>query len=370
MTKLSTMATPALSPYNPSTSTGKPLVSIVINNRNYGRFLGTAISTSLSQTYQPVEVIVVDDGSTDDSRSVIESFGDRIRAIYKENGGQGSALNDGFAESRGELIMFLDSDDFLKDTAIAEAVDLFEPGVAKVHFYLHVISGPEGEPTEAVLPAKKLSEGDVSDQIMRTGTYTSPPGSGNLYARSALAGIMPMPAQNWKVAADSYPILLAPFHGTVRSTQHPLGYYRAHGGGQGALTEMSGKLLRFRLEKEGWRDAMLANFCASKGLAYIPGSTSNSIVHLKIRFSSLALEPKLHPYPEDRMWRLVGRMLRLCWADRDFSLKKKALFLFWIISVLCSPNRYKLRAIEVAFVPTRRSNLLQRWTAGTKRASK
>jgi hypothetical protein len=129
---------------------------------------------------------------------------------------------------------------------------------------------------------------------------------------------------------------------------------------------MSGKLLRFRLEKEGWRDSMLANFCASRGLSYLPGSTANGIGHLKIRLASLALEPKLHPYPQDRLWRLASRMAKLCWQDKDFSLKKKALFLFWIASVIC-PNPYKLRAIETAFAPTRRSSFLQRWTVGVKR---
>ncbi len=104
---------------------GIPLVSIIINNYNYGRFLAEAIDSALIQTHSRIEVIVVDDGSTDDSRAIIAGYGNRINTILKENGGQTSALNAGFAVSHGDLVCFLDSDDRLLPTAIEEAVRLF-----------------------------------------------------------------------------------------------------------------------------------------------------------------------------------------------------------------------------------------------------
>ncbi len=82
----------------------KPLASILINNYNYGRFLHEAIDSALSQTYPHTEVIVVDDGSTDNSREIIASYEDQIIPVLKENGGQASALNAGFAASRGEIV--------------------------------------------------------------------------------------------------------------------------------------------------------------------------------------------------------------------------------------------------------------------------
>ena len=69
--------------------------SIVITNYNYERYLAEAIESALAQRWADIEVVVVDDGSSDGSRGVIERFGDRVIAVFKENGGQGSAFNAG-----------------------------------------------------------------------------------------------------------------------------------------------------------------------------------------------------------------------------------------------------------------------------------
>jgi glycosyltransferase involved in cell wall biosynthesis len=89
----------------------RQLVSIVICNFNHGRYLRQAIDSALAQTYSPIEVIVVDDGSTDNSRETIATYGNRIVPVLKENGGLISATNAGYSHSRGEVICFLDSDD-------------------------------------------------------------------------------------------------------------------------------------------------------------------------------------------------------------------------------------------------------------------
>src|SRR5258708_31462520 len=87
-----------------------PLVSIVINNYNYARFLSKAIDSALAQTYRNVEVIVVDDGSTHNSVQIIRAYGDRVVPVLKENGDHGSAFNAGFARSQGDPVWFLHAD--------------------------------------------------------------------------------------------------------------------------------------------------------------------------------------------------------------------------------------------------------------------
>lgn len=89
----------------------QPLVSVIIPSYNYGRFVGQAIDSALSQTYPQVEVIVVDDGSTDDTQVQLKHYGDRIRNIHQVNQGLSAARNTGIREARGDWLAFLDSDD-------------------------------------------------------------------------------------------------------------------------------------------------------------------------------------------------------------------------------------------------------------------
>jgi len=99
-----------------------PLVSIVIPCYNAEAFVGEAIESALNQTYPNVEVIVVDDGSTDGSVDVIRSFGERVRWETGPNHGGGAARNRGIEISCGELIQFLDSDDVLAAGKLARMV--------------------------------------------------------------------------------------------------------------------------------------------------------------------------------------------------------------------------------------------------------
>jgi glycosyltransferase involved in cell wall biosynthesis len=92
---------------NPS----KPRISVVIPNYNHTRFLSGAIQSVLYQRYRLYEIIVVDDGSTDNSREVVASFGSQVRYIWQENQGLAGARNTGIRAARGELIGLLDADD-------------------------------------------------------------------------------------------------------------------------------------------------------------------------------------------------------------------------------------------------------------------
>ena len=159
----------------PSRDARRPLVSVVINNYNYGRYLRAAIDSSLAQSYPQVEVVVVDDGSTDDSREVIESYGNRIIPLIKSNGGQGSAFNAGFAASQGEIVIFLDADDELLDDAVDRVVKAWRPGVAKVQFQLELVDDG-GKSLGMLVPQFNgfIPNGDIRDRIVRFGEYPTP----------------------------------------------------------------------------------------------------------------------------------------------------------------------------------------------------
>lgn len=111
-----------------------PLVSIVITNYNCGRFVAEAIETALAQSYPNVEVIVVDDGSTDDSMKAIEAYRHRVRIVAQRNRGVSGARNTGIGESRGEFVAFFDADDLWRRDKLAKQLPLFaNPSVGLVY---------------------------------------------------------------------------------------------------------------------------------------------------------------------------------------------------------------------------------------------
>lgn len=211
--------------------THEPLVSIIIDNYNYGDFIKDAIESALNQTYQNVEVIVVDDGSTDNSREIISKYlkVGRIKAIFKGNGGQASAMNAGFQICNGDLVMFLDSDDVLKPNAIETAVKVWRPGVSKVQWRLEVVDA-ELKPADMFCPpiGKRMPSGNVRTLVNRWLEYTAPPQSGNVYSHVFLDQAMPIPETDFLMGADVPLGLAAPFFGLIVSVDRILGYYRRH----------------------------------------------------------------------------------------------------------------------------------------------
>lgn len=208
-----------------------PLASVVINNYNYARYLGEAIESALAQVYPHTEVVVVDDGSTDGSREVIRRFGERVRPVLKPNGGQASALNAGFRASRGEVVLFLDADDLLDPTAVAEAVLRFaDPAVVKVHWPLRGVDD-RGRLTGETIPGEPLPEGDMREEVWREGPTAciSAPTSGNAWSRRFLERVFPIPEAEYGLCADTYLFALAPAFGVVRAHPMPLASYRLHG---------------------------------------------------------------------------------------------------------------------------------------------
>lgn len=113
----------------------KPLVSVIIPNYNYAQYLREAVDAVLAQTYPNIEVIIVDDGSKDDSREIIESYGGKIKAIFQKNQGVSAARNNGVSESAGEFVAFLDADDAWLPAKIEKQMDLFsaDPTFGLVH---------------------------------------------------------------------------------------------------------------------------------------------------------------------------------------------------------------------------------------------
>ncbi|MBU2693453.1 MAG: glycosyltransferase, partial [Candidatus Eisenbacteria bacterium] len=104
-----------------------PVVSVIIITHDRSRYLKEAIESVLAQTYKDLEIIVVDDGSTDDTRSVVEGLNDlRIRYFYKDHSGISDSRNYGISKARGKYILWLDDDDLLMPNALRLQIEIFE----------------------------------------------------------------------------------------------------------------------------------------------------------------------------------------------------------------------------------------------------
>lgn len=203
-----------------------PLISVVINNYNYAAYIGQAIESVLGQKGARVECIVVDDGSTDHSRAVIGTYSG-VRHVNKPNGGQLSAVRVGFAHATGEIVVFLDSDDFLYPDACREIADAWEPGLSLLQYGLDKIDSA-GDRIGAYPNESFIGEGHLSF-LLRYGYIPSSPMSGNAFSRQYLARIFSVAFPGERMAADGYLAYCAPLYGEVGHIDKNLACYRVHG---------------------------------------------------------------------------------------------------------------------------------------------
>src|SRR5689334_19281127 len=126
--------------------------SVVIPAYNYGRYLGRAIDSALAQTRPVDEIIVVDDGSTDNTREVAESFGERIIYVYQKNKGLSAARNTGIRKATGDWVAFLDADDWWHPDKIKRQLEAAskDPEIGLVYTASWVVT-PEGDKTPTTL---------------------------------------------------------------------------------------------------------------------------------------------------------------------------------------------------------------------------
>ncbi len=168
-------------------SSSGPIVSVVIPAYNAAPFLRETIESVLAQTYEPVEIVLVDDGSTDGTPDVAASFADAILYVRQANAGVSSARNRGLEEASGVYLCFLDADDWLYPQDLARKVELLEarPELALAHGLVEV-TGPALEPSGEVL---RGAEGEVLDALLNLIPPAIPCPSNVLIRRSVLADV-------------------------------------------------------------------------------------------------------------------------------------------------------------------------------------
>lgn len=213
-----------------------PLVSIIINNYNYSRFLTEAINSALNQTYPHVEVIVVDDGSTDGSQEIITSYGNRIIPVLKDNGGQASAFNAGFVACRGDMIFFLDSDDVFYANKVKEIADLLTTKMLNnpcvMVYHLLECVDKNGDSLGCQIPDSLYNVPANLYQYAckhKFFPYAAGPTSGIAISRELAVRIFPIPEQGVRTSADEFLVRPALLLGEVYGVDFVFSKYRIHG---------------------------------------------------------------------------------------------------------------------------------------------
>jgi glycosyltransferase involved in cell wall biosynthesis len=212
------------------TSTDNVKVTVLISNYNSERFIGAAIDSALAQTHCNVEVVVVDDGSTDRSRDFIRRYGNRIHTVLKLNGGQSSAINAGFAASQGDIICMLDSDDLYDETRVERTLKAFQSSADSGWVFHPVRRVFTDGRTEVVPDIKGTVRIDNRQHVLR-GKLPGPPGpvtTGLAFSRSLLERMLPMP-EAIGITSDNYLIFLALALSPGIYVDQPLAAQRIHG---------------------------------------------------------------------------------------------------------------------------------------------
>ena len=337
-------------------------VSIIVSSYNYERHIVESIESAFHQTYRDIEVIIVDDGSTDSSPAIMRRYEDRAKLLFKENGGQGSAFNLAYRHASGDLIVFLDSDDVLHPTAVEKIVAACKPGDSKVHFPLEII-GDDGTKTGAIVPRAKLPEGDIREQLLREGMYVSPPNSGNAFSKEFLDQVMPLPEKEWAYGPDTYMVFLAPLFGRVAAVHEPLGLYRRHIQSVTNITMAGipevGKKLQSMVRASFALRELLARFARQQGLAMAPEAVADHWLCLKVRLAMSRVAGDLDPFGNEGPFALSRRMLRAVWTTRELGLASRLEFSLWSVLVALLPVRAAVLLIKFAFAPGERGALVR-----------
>jgi glycosyltransferase involved in cell wall biosynthesis len=340
-------------------SSASPSVDVVVTNHNYARFLPEAVESACAQTHPDVRVIVVDDGSTDGSRQVLESFADRVEVVLKEQGGQASALNAGLERCRGEVLLVLDADDRLRPQAAARVAAAFaaDSALSKVQFPMAIVDS-EGRPTGEVKPGGHL-RAPTGDQ--RRAELAFPfdlpwlPGGGTGFRTEAVRRILPIPVADYpRSGADWYLVHLTALLGEAALLEEVCAEYRVHGGNAYELD-------RDEIDLDHVRESILFAGATTRSLEALAAELGlehrrpiHSCADLANRLVSLKLEPDRHPVASDRPSGLLAKALRASHRRFDVSWSMKALLAAWFTLEALVPRRLARPLAELFLFPGRR----------------
>jgi glycosyltransferase involved in cell wall biosynthesis len=248
----------------------QPSISVIVTCYNYARYVGRAIESLLAQSYSNREIIVVNDGSTDDSAEVIARYAAQIRSIDQNNRGSIAAYNRGFAESSGDVVIFLDADDLLEPGALASVAEVWSPDLAKVQYDLRIIDADDRDLGRRFCNfTPDYDANRVRESFRKNATYRWPVTVGNAYSRHFAAQIFPLEIEH---GPDGALNTIAPLYGEVATIPRVLGAYRLHGRNRWSSDGADQERLPERISHRQSEVLLLRRHAAARGIPLPDGN--------------------------------------------------------------------------------------------------
>lgn len=337
-------------------------IDVVINNYNYGSYVCDAVDSACQQDYPHVNVVVVDDGSTDDSRQRLRAYDGVVDLVLKDNEGQSAALNAGFARCGGDAVMFLDADDVLAPMAARRAAAVFaaEPRAARVQFRMGLIDadgralGRTRPPPHRPMPSGDLRRAELAFPFDLTCVAMS----GNAFRAGVLERVMPIPELDYgRWGADYYLVHLTTLLGVVVSLEDVGAFYRVHGRNAFEPAAPVLDLDRVRREIIYQQKTIEALSRLADELGLDRPDPILSLSNIANRIISHRLAPELHPVRDDRCTALMASAMRAAARRYDVSLLMRVLLLASLGAIAASPPPIAAKLAELLVFPELREPL-------------
>jgi glycosyltransferase involved in cell wall biosynthesis len=326
-----------------------PTITAVVPAYNYARFLPEALDSLLGQTVPFGKIVVVDDGSTDDTPEVLARYAGRVEAVRISNSGQLGACVEGLGRTTSDYVYFMDADDYVPRDFVQTLLPLLSDRPDKVQFQLRGVD-VDGVETGSVFPTYPPGYGSAQakNDNNRIGFYICPPTSGNVYRCETLRAV-DFGKLNPRDFIDGTPTLVMPYLGSIKSINVPLAYYRVHQSSHSQYGSPDRKLLERELKmfRDRWDEAATA----LKGeQTPSPGAAPAYVLERELMLA--ALEGRAAP-PRT----IAGFASKI--ARSNLPAKQKVFLAGWAGSFLLPGAGMRRYAIKIRRSPSSRPRFLQ-----------
>jgi glycosyltransferase involved in cell wall biosynthesis len=326
-------------------------LSIVVSSYNYDRYLRTAIDSALAQDCDRLQVIVVDDGSTDGSIDTIKSYGDRIETLFQSRQGQIASCAAGLALCRHDIVIFLDSDDQLEPFAARDVMALWTPQTVKVQYAQQAIDR-DGELVNAVFPKypHSLNPETIRAELFRAGVYPATTTSGTAFSRKFLEQVMPIP-ERFDCDIDDALNVAAPLFGDVLTLRKTLGRYRVHDRNTSAHAKLTADRFERYAKDSEERTRYLRYQCELHGHTLADDIMKNDLAYWECLLAAAVLKP-------NRRWPLLLPTLRAAFTS-ILDPGQRIMHAAWATALTMTPRSIARNLLTQRFIFNKRSRFAE-----------